>query len=293
MGEQRRHLRVLVAIAVQVARAVRIGRLADAKAAAAAGPSRRRPPARRPSPPGPGSRGSKNGSGWATRTSRTPRHSFGVRSRVHTTIERTSTTSAAPNHARPEDREHRQPLERFDQPAPEERVVARVDLVHRGRVVGSGAEREVGQLLDRHADEGHQHEQDDLGDREIDGCEQPPHALADPGQDVRARGTCRSRWDDGRSRDGRLLDGRERRHGHARGGYGIGEGVGGPRVQILDLRGTAHKRAATPASARGGGRGRSRPDATPERRPALPAPSARPSPGPSRPASMRTSRRRR
>ena len=43
-----------------------------------------------------GSRGSKKGSGWTTRTADTSRHKRGVRSSVQTTIETTSTTSATP-----------------------------------------------------------------------------------------------------------------------------------------------------------------------------------------------------
>ena len=41
--------------------------------------------------------GSKYGSGWATRTSLTPRHRRGVRSSVHTMIDTMSTTSPALN----------------------------------------------------------------------------------------------------------------------------------------------------------------------------------------------------
>ena len=67
--EQRRHLRLLVAIAVEVVDAVDLG-LADAELLAAEhrpdGARRRR----RSSPRGPAARGSKNGSGWTTRISR-------------------------------------------------------------------------------------------------------------------------------------------------------------------------------------------------------------------------------
>jgi hypothetical protein len=44
-----------------------------------------------------GSIGSKNGSGWATRMVEESRHSRGVRSSVHTTIEMASTTRAHRN----------------------------------------------------------------------------------------------------------------------------------------------------------------------------------------------------
>ena len=65
-------------------------------------PCRRRTP-RTPSADTPdisarsGSRGSKYGSGWATRISETPRHSLGVRSSVQTTIEMTRIVSPALN----------------------------------------------------------------------------------------------------------------------------------------------------------------------------------------------------
>jgi hypothetical protein len=98
VGQQGRHLRVLVAVAVEVADAATVGRLADVEAVSAE--DGRHPSAGTPSMAAlSGRRGSKKGSGWATRISRTPRHSFGVRSRVQTVIDRTNTTSAALNHA--------------------------------------------------------------------------------------------------------------------------------------------------------------------------------------------------
>ena len=96
--EQRRQLRVLVAIAVDEARAVGVGRLADAEAVApqdgadgldrdavhrgAVGEPRVEVGLRLGDPD----------------VADTPRHSFGVRSSVQTTIETTRTTSAALNH---------------------------------------------------------------------------------------------------------------------------------------------------------------------------------------------------
>ncbi len=184
---------------------------------------------------------------------------------------------------RAEDREDRQALEDVDETGTEERVVSRVDLVHRRGVVGRGAEREVGQLLDRHPDDGHQHQEDDLGDGEVDRREEPPQSLPDAGEDVGAGRSGGGRGDDGRGRDGRLLGGHDRRQG---------------RLQ-------AHSRAPGHGRTRGHGRAHGSeglgelrpvvvghgPDATPERRRASPARSERPSPGPCRPALTRTSRR--
>ena len=125
---------------------------------------------------------------------------------------------------RAEDREDRQALEDVDEAGTEERVVSRVDLVHRGGVVGRGAEREVGQLLDRHPDDGHQHQEDDLGDGEIDRREEPPQSLPDAGEDVGAGRSGGGRGDDGRGRDGRLLDGHDRRQGRPQ-AHGRGAGL--------------------------------------------------------------------
>ena len=76
VGEERRHLRVLVPVAVEVARAVVVGRLADPEAV----PAQDGPDAVGAATPviaaRSGSRGSKYGSGWSTRMSATPRHSL-------------------------------------------------------------------------------------------------------------------------------------------------------------------------------------------------------------------------
>ena len=152
--EQRRHLGVLVAVAVEEARAVRLGRLADAEPVAPQDRVDGRPPATPSIAARSGSRGSKYGSGWATRMSLTPRHSLGVRSSVQTTIEMTSTTSAALNHGERKTENSESRSITSTTAAPEDRVVAGVGLVHRGRrVVRRGAEREVGQLLDGHPDD--------------------------------------------------------------------------------------------------------------------------------------------
>ena len=87
VGEERRHLRVLVAVAVDVDGPVVGADLADPEAAAADDAGQR---PLRPTPviaARSGSRGSKYGSGWTTRTSATPRHSRGVRSSVQTMID--------------------------------------------------------------------------------------------------------------------------------------------------------------------------------------------------------------
>ena len=75
-----------------------------------------------------GSRGSKYGSGWATRMSLTPRHSLGVRSSVQTTIEMTSTTSAALNHGERKTENSDEPLHDVDDGRAQDRVVAGVQL---------------------------------------------------------------------------------------------------------------------------------------------------------------------
>ena len=97
--------------------------------------------------------GSKYGSGWATRTSLTPRHRRGVRSSVHTMIDTMSTTSAGAEPRRAEDGEDRQPIEHVDDAGAEQRVVARVEVLERGRVVGRRAQGEVRHLPDGHPDD--------------------------------------------------------------------------------------------------------------------------------------------
>ena len=103
---------------------------------------------------------------------------------------------------RAEDREQRQPLHDVDERGAQDRVVPGVGLVHRERVVGRRAEREVGQLLDGHADDGEQRQEDDLEDGEVDRREQVPQPVAQPGWQVAAGRSGSGRRDDGRARDG-------------------------------------------------------------------------------------------
>ena len=161
-----------------------------------------------------GSRGSKYGSGWATRMSLTPRHRRGVRSSVQTTIEMTRTTSAALNHGERKTANSDSRSMTSTTVAPEDRVVAGVELVHRAGVVGRGAEREVGQLLDGHPDDREEQQEDDLEHGEIDRREQVPQAVSQAGAGCSGRtvGFWPSRRRPG-SRWLRPLDGAERRDG--------------------------------------------------------------------------------
>ena len=103
---------------------------------------------------------------------------------------------------RAEDREHRQPVERVHHARSEERVVAGMQVLHRRRVVGRRADREVGDLADGHPDDREQGQEDDLEDGEVDRREQPPHPVPDPGGDVPARRSSGGRPGDLRARDG-------------------------------------------------------------------------------------------
>ena len=239
VGEQRRHLRVLVAVAVEVARAVRVGRLADAEAVAAQDGARRPPRRRRPSPRGRAGAGRSTARAGRPGCRDTPRHSRGVRSSVQTTIEMTSTTSADAEPRRAEDREDAASRSSdVDDAGAEDRVVAGVELVHRGRVVAGRAEREVGQLLDRHPDDREQRQEDDLDDREVDRREQAPQRRARAGRaDVRPDGRLGAVADDGRcSRWLEPLDGAER-PGRGRSGARRGRRPGRPRSRPAGPRG--------------------------------------------------------
>ena len=103
---------------------------------------------------------------------------------------------------RAEDREQRQPFHDVHDRRAEDRVVAGVELVHRRRVVGRRAEGEVGQLLDGHADDRQQGQEDDLEDREVDRREEVPQPVAHAGWDVPAGRSGGGRRDGGRARDG-------------------------------------------------------------------------------------------
>ena len=203
VGEQRRHLGVLVAVAVEEARAVRVGRLADAEARSAAGRAWTSSAGTPAIAARSGSRGSKYGSGWATRTSLTPRHSRGVRSSVQTTIDTTSTTSAALNHGERKTENTDSRSMSVDDGRPEDAGRSgRGRVLDRGRVVGRRAEREVGELLDGHPDDRQQGQEDDLDDREVDRREQVPQPVPEAGGDVAAGRSGSGRRGDGRARDG-------------------------------------------------------------------------------------------
>ena len=103
---------------------------------------------------------------------------------MQTTIEVTSTRSDRLNHGDRKTVNTPSRSRTVDQRRPEGRVVAGVDLVHRRRVVAGRAEGEVGQLLEGHPDDGHQGQQDDLDDGEVDRREQAPEALPEPGQRI-------------------------------------------------------------------------------------------------------------
>ena len=160
--EQRRHLRVLVAVAVEVARAV-VGRSPRGRGSrCAAGRSARR----RPRPPSIAARsgrmrveerlrlGDPDVADAAPQPRRPVERADDDRDDEH------DERGAEPRRA--EDREDRQPLQGVDDARPEERVVAGVQVLERGRVVRRRAEGEVGQLPDRHPDDRQQRQEDDL-----------------------------------------------------------------------------------------------------------------------------------
>ena len=199
VGEERRHLRVLVAVAVDVARAVGVGRLADAEPAPRARPR-------------------------ATSAALDPGHRRAIgQARVE---ERLRLGDPDRRHVPPQPR---RPVERADDDrddeddqgpsrrwrdlkiakapsrsstptaaGPEDRVVAGVDLVHRRRVVAGRAEREVGQLLEGHPDDREDRQEDDLDDGEVDRRQEPPQPLPELGQRVGRRAGGRGRANGGR-----------------------------------------------------------------------------------------------
>ena len=186
-----------------------------------------------------GRRGSKNGSGWSTRISETPRHSRGVRSRVQTTIEMTRTTSPALNHGERKMAKRRERSSTSTTPGAQDRVVSGVEVVERRGVVGRRAEGEVRQLPDRHPDDREQRQDDDLGDREVD-----------PGQEVaRGRDPAGRRGWGGRAGGGRRNGSRGRdvpgpldrarraagRDGRAAGPGGVPSGSEGGAEVVLEV----------------------------------------------------------
>ena len=208
MREQRRHLRVLVPVAVDVADPVTRRLLADAEPATAEDGRARSPRSRRPSPPG--------RAGVGRRTARAGRRAHRRHRATAVAFDpactrrsrSTSTNRPALNQTERKTGKRLEALQDVDKPRPEDRVVARVEPVHRRGVVAGRAEREVGQLLEGHADRREDRQRDDLDDGEVDRREQSPEAPAEPGERIvgvpvvagaAGRG---SRSDGGRRRDG-------------------------------------------------------------------------------------------
>ncbi len=206
MGEERRHLRVLVAIAVDMARAVGVGRLAhpeptpayDARDVGRTDPRHRR----------------------AVRQARVEEGlRLGDPDRRHVPPQPRRPIEGAdddrddeddqghPEDGGLEDRKGAQPLEHADRRRAEDRVIAGADLVHRRGVVAGRAEREVGQLLEGHPDDREDRQEDDLDDGEVDRRQEPPQPLPELGQWVGRRAGGRGRANSGRRRhDARSLD---------------------------------------------------------------------------------------
>ena len=113
----------------------------------------------------------------------------------------------------------------------EDRVVAVVDLGHRGRVVGRRAEGERRQLADGHPDDGEQRQDDDLGDREVDRRQQAPDRATEPGRRIQL-------WRAGAG------EGRGRTGDRTAPSGAAGAGVGGDRRG----RGGVGRRGAEPAA---------------------------------------------
>ena len=245
MREERRHLGVLVAVAVDVLDRVGIGRLTDPEATGTHDPR--------------DVGGTQPGHGRAVRQDRVEERLWlgdaddgYVPPQPRRPVQRADDDRDDEDDQRPqelgrgEDREDPEALEGVDEPGADDRVVPGVDLVHRGRVVAGRAEREVRQLLQRHADRGERREEDDLDDREVDRGQQAPQAAAELGEGIRRRGG-RGRPDDGRCRhdadldaDGGLLD---------RSGRDAGDRPGPPRSRPGGPRGPPARRipAAGPA----------------------------------------------
>ena len=184
MREQRRHLRVLVAVAVEEPPAVLVGRRPDAEAVA--------PQDRADIRFGHAGHRCAVGQDRVEERLRLGDPDFGdpapqswraVQGADHDRDDQHEQRRAEPD--RSEHLEDAEPLQRLDDTRPEQGVVAQVELVHREAVVPGRAEGEIGQLLDRHPDDREQDDDDDLGDREVDRGQQAPQALPDPGDGVR------------------------------------------------------------------------------------------------------------
>ena len=110
---------------------------------------------------------------------------------------------------RAEDAEDLEPLERIDQAHAEDRIVSIVDRGHRRLVVRQGAEGEARQLPDRHPDDRHERQDDDLGHGEVDRSQQAPDGAPEPGGRVRLDGSRPGGpGEEERTGDRSLLDGR-------------------------------------------------------------------------------------
>ncbi len=147
--------------------------------------------------------GSKNGSGWSTRMSLTPRHSRGVRSSVQTTIDRIRTTSAALNHGERKIVNTDNRSSASTTPAPNSGSYRACMSVQRRGVVGRRPGRERRHLADRHADDREERQEDDLEDGEVDRREEVPQPVPEAGGDVPAGRSGRGRPRDLAARDGR------------------------------------------------------------------------------------------
>ena len=151
---------------------------------------------------------------------------------MQTTIDTIRTTSATLNHGERKIVKTHSRSRTSTSAGPEQRVVPRVEVVQRGRVVRRRAQREVGDLADRHPDHRHQCQEDDLGDGEVDRREQAPQPVPEPGGQAAAGRSGGGRPGDLAARDGSsLLDGAERRDGPR----GVLDGVGQVGLQVLDV----------------------------------------------------------
>ena len=201
MGQQGRHLGVLVAVAVQEAGAAGVRRLADVEAVLAQdGPDAVRRHAVHRGAVGQDRVEEGLGLGDPDVADAAPQLGRPIERADDDRGDEDDQPGAEPGRA--EDREQRQPLHDVHDRRPEDRVVAGVELVHRRRVVGRRAEGEVGQLLDRHPDDRQQGQEDDLEDREVDRREEVPQPVAHAGWDVPAGRSGGGRRDGGRTRDG-------------------------------------------------------------------------------------------
>ena len=202
--EQRRHLRVLVAIAVDVTDPVAAGLLAHPEAVPAEDRGERRGVyAAEGRPIGQPRVVIRVGLGDADVARLSPQAGRPVERADDDRDEEKDERAAEPRRA--EDVEDLGALEEIDDGGAEDRVVAIVDLAHLGQVVGApgaGTEREARQLADDEPHGRHDPEHDDLEHRELDRGAQPPERAAEtreriePGRAGGAREVGRRRRDD-------------------------------------------------------------------------------------------------